>query len=74
VFKRLFWLSVGVVAGLTGSYWLQRRVKQAVDRFAPENVQADVRAALHEGRVAMRTREAELRQRYAANGRHAVRR
>jgi hypothetical protein len=68
VFKRLFWLLVGVAAGFTGSVWLQRRVKQAVDRFTPEHVQADVRAAFREGRVAMRDREAELRGRYSPNG------
>ena len=69
MFKRLFWLLVGVIAGFTGSVWLQRRVKQAVDRFTPEHVQADVRAAVQEGRVAMRDREAELRQRHSPNGR-----
>jgi hypothetical protein len=65
VFKRLFWLTVGVVAGFTGSVWLQKRVKQTVDRFAPENVQADVIAAVQEGRSAMRAREDELRTRYS---------
>jgi len=69
MFKRLFWLVVGAVAGFGGSVWLQRRIRQAVDRFAPEQVQADVKAAFTEGRVAMRDREAELRQRYTPNGR-----
>jgi hypothetical protein len=64
VFKRLFWLGVGAVAGFSGSYWLQQRVKRTVDRFAPENVKADARAAVAEGREAMRRREAELRRRY----------
>ena len=67
MFKRLFWLSVGVVAGLGGSVWLQRRVRQAVDRFAPESIQGDVRAALAEGRAAMRAKEAELRARHHLN-------
>jgi hypothetical protein len=65
VFKRLFWLTVGIVAGFTGSVWLQKRVKQTVDRFAPESVQADVKAAVQEGRSAMRAREDELRTRYS---------
>lgn len=65
MFKRLFWLVVGGVAGFTGSVWLQRRVKQAVERFTPQHVQADVRAAVTEGRAAMREREDELRARYA---------
>ena len=68
MFKRLFWLLVGVVAGFSGSVWIQRRVKQAVDRFAPEQVQSDVRAAWDEGRSAMQRREAELRGRYAPRG------
>ncbi len=62
--KRLFWLTLGVASGFGGSVWLQRRLRQAVDRFAPENVQRDMRAAVTEGRTAMRSREAELRARY----------
>lgn len=69
MFRRLFWLAVGAVAGFSGSMWIQRRVKQAVDRFAPESVQQDVRAAWDEGRSAMRRREAELRRRYAPRSR-----
>jgi hypothetical protein len=69
VFTRLFWLVVGAIAGFTGSVWLQRRIKQTVDRLTPEHVQADVKAAFQEGKVAMRDREAELRQRYSPNGR-----
>jgi hypothetical protein len=73
VFKRLFWLVVGVIAGFTGSVWLQKRVKQTVDRFAPQQVQQDVRAAVTEGRVAMHEREDELRARYAPRGsRHSA--
>lgn len=64
MFKRLFWLTVGVAGGFGGSVWLQRRMKQAVDRFAPESVQNDVKAALSEGRTAMKAKEAELRARY----------
>jgi hypothetical protein len=64
VFKRLFWLTVGVSAGFGGSYWIQRRIRHAVDRLAPEHVQEDVKAAWAEGRIAMRTRELELRRRY----------
>lgn len=74
MFKRLFWLTAGVLAGFSGSYWLQRRVRQAVDRLAPEQVQADVRAAWHEGRIATRTKEIELRQRYRPTGRQPVHR
>lgn len=65
MFKRIFWFTAGTAAGLGGSYWIQRRVKETVDRLAPESVQADVKAAWTEGRIAMRTKEIELRQRYA---------
>lgn len=64
MFKRAFWFTAGTAAGFGGSYWIQRRVKQAVDRLTPESVQADVKAAWTEGRIAMRTKELELRQRY----------
>jgi hypothetical protein len=74
MFKRLFWLTVGVLAGLSGSYWIQRRVRHAVDRLAPESVQADVRAAWNEGRIATRTKEIELRQRYRPRGRQPAHR
>ena len=69
MFKRIFWLTVGVASGFGGSYWIQRRVKQTVDRFAPDNLQADAKAAVVEGRTAMKEREAELRARYAPSSR-----
>jgi hypothetical protein len=74
VFKRLFWLSTGAAAGFGGSYWIQRRVKQAVDRLAPASVQDDLKAAVVEGRIAMRTREIELRRRYSPAGRQPAHR
>lgn len=65
MFKRVFWLTVGTGLGLGASFWVTRRVK----RYAPKAVVgaarslgADVRAAVAEGRVAMREREAELRR------------
>jgi len=72
VFKRLFWLTVGLTLGSSGSFWLMRKVRRAVDRLAPErltqdvlsgarSVGADLRAALDDGRTGMREREAELR-------------
>lgn len=69
MFKRLFWLTVGAAAGFSGSYWIQQRVKRAVDRFAPDNIHADAKAAVAEGREAMRRREAELRERYRPSSR-----
>jgi hypothetical protein len=72
MFKRLFWLTVGLTAGFGSSFWLMRTVRRTVERFTPErltrdvvvgarSVGAELRAALEEGRVAMRDREAELR-------------
>ncbi len=72
MFKRLFWLSVGLTAGFGSSFWLMRTVRRTVERLTPQrltqdavagarSVGAELRAALDEGRTAMRQREAELR-------------
>jgi hypothetical protein len=74
VFKRVRWLTVGALAGFSGSIWAQRRVRQAVERVMPAQlgdqvrrrvgrVSDDLLASLHEGRSAMAEREAELRAR-----------
>lgn len=72
MFKRLFWLMVGAGFGFGVSFWLMRFVRDAVARYTPERVSGDLaaavrglgedlRAAVAEGREAMREREAELR-------------
>jgi hypothetical protein len=72
VFKRLFWLTTGLTIGFGTSFWLMRTVRRTVERLTPERLSQDVvsgarsvgaelRAALDEGREAMREREAELR-------------
>ena len=72
MFKRLFWLTTGLTIGFGTSFWLMRTVRRTVERFTPERLSQDVvsgarsvgaelRAALDEGREAMREREAELR-------------
>jgi hypothetical protein len=72
MFRRVFWLLMGAGFGFGVSFWLMRFVRATVDRYAPERVSADVagalrsfgadlRAAVAEGREAMREREAELR-------------
>jgi hypothetical protein len=72
VLRRLFWLCVGVGVGFSSSLWVQRRLREAVARYAPERVSADVtgaikdlgadlRLAVTNGREAMRERETELR-------------
>jgi hypothetical protein len=72
MFRRLFWLVVGAGFGFGMSFWVMRFVREAAARYAPERVSADlagairgfgsdIRAAVDEGRTAMREREAELR-------------
>jgi hypothetical protein len=72
MFKRLFWLMVGVALGLGASFWLMRFVRTTLERYSPETVSGnfgeglerlgdDLKAAIAEGREAMREREAELR-------------
>jgi len=72
MFKRVFWLLVGAGFGFGVSFWLMRFVRATVERYTPERVSGDlagalrslgtdIRAAVAEGREAMREREAELR-------------
>ena len=72
MFKRLLWLLVGAGFGFGVSFWLMRFVRETAARYTPERVSADLadalkglgadlRAAVAEGREAMREREAELR-------------
>ena len=72
MFKRFFWLSVGLSIGYATSFWLMRTVRRTVERLTPErlghevvagarSLTTELRAALEEGRTAMRQREAELR-------------
>jgi len=72
VFKRLFWLCVGIGLGAGLAYWLQKALWQTAERYSPERVSndlvdgarrlgTDMRKAIEEGREAMRKREAELR-------------
>ncbi len=70
--RRLFWFGLGAGLGFGSSYWLTRWVRDTAARYAPERVStdvsnalkglgADVRAAVAEGREAMRAREDDLR-------------
>jgi hypothetical protein len=65
VFKRLFWLVTGASFGFGSSFWLMRAFRRMVDRYRPTAVvsrlEGDVRAAVEEGRTAMKEREAALR-------------
>ena len=79
MFKRARWLVTGAGIGFGSSLWVQRRVKRAAARYAPQRVTneltrtvkgitGDVRAAVQEGRDAMREREAALRGDTGTNG------
>jgi hypothetical protein len=79
VFKRARWLVTGAGVGFGTSLWVQRRVRRTVARYAPQRVTneltrtvkgitGDVRAAVQEGRDAMREREAALRGTNGTNG------
>jgi len=72
MFKRLFWLVVGAGFGFGVSFWLMRFVRQTVERYTPERMSSDLagalrafgedlRAAVAEGREAMREREDDIR-------------
>jgi hypothetical protein len=72
MFRRVFWLFLGMGVGLGSSVWVTRRVKQTVARYTPERLSGDaaesarklsrdLRLSLQEGREAMLKREAELR-------------
>jgi hypothetical protein len=72
VLSRARWLGAGVALGVGGSVWAQRKVKAAATRYRPGGLAGtavtkartwpgEVRAAIGEGRITMREREAELR-------------
>jgi hypothetical protein len=65
VFKRLFWLTVGAGFGFGASFWVTRAVRTTMARLSPARASTrltrTVRAAVTEGRTAMRLREQELR-------------
>ena len=71
MFKRIFWLAVGVGLGFGASFWAVRMLRQTVARYSPERLRSDlgdairslgrdIREAVDEGRQAMREREQEL--------------
>lgn len=40
--KRVFWSTLGYTAGIGSSLYVQKRVRQTVDRYAPEQVRTDM--------------------------------
>jgi hypothetical protein len=65
MFKRFFWLTVGAGFGFGASFWVTRAVRTTMARLSPVRVSNEltdtVKAAVTEGREAMRAREQELR-------------
>jgi hypothetical protein len=72
LFKRIFWFGIGAGLGFGVSFWLTRWVRETAARYAPDRVSTqvqtavkglgqDLKAAVAEGRSAMREREADLR-------------
>ena len=73
MFKRLFWLSLGVGVGVYAVLRAQRSLRRRADRLRPQSMAGDLasairdlgvdlRKAVEEGRSAMALREAELRE------------
>jgi hypothetical protein len=71
VFKRLFWLAIGMGFGFGASFFVVRAMRRTIERYTPERVSSDlssalsqfgrdIRAAVAEGRLAMAEREAQL--------------
>lgn len=76
MFKRVLWFSIGCGSSL----WVMRTVRRTVERLMPRRLTQDavagarsasleIRAAIDEGRSAMREREAELRAEIARRAR-----
>ena len=65
--KRFSWFLGGAVAGIAGAGLAKKKLKEAAVELAPVNVarkaSARVKDAYHEGRRAMKAKEAELRAR-----------
>jgi hypothetical protein len=72
MFKRFFWMMIGLGLGFGLAWFITRFVKETVSRYAPEKVSndvakalqsfgQDVRAAVADGREGMREYEANLR-------------
>ena len=70
MFKRARWIAIGMGMGATGSVWVRRRLKRFLRNYTPPQVAARAatqakgqwKAAVEDGRAAMREREAQLRQ------------
>jgi hypothetical protein len=72
VIKRFVWLVIGFLLGVGSSWTLMRRVRRVAVRLAPADVvdrwSGNVKAAVSEGRDAMRAREASFKGASARSG------
>ncbi len=73
MFRRLLWLTIGIMVGVGASQWLMRFVRETLARLSPERVASDLAdglrragdelaAALRVARQTMKEREQELRR------------
>ncbi len=76
MFKRLFWLSVGVGLGFGTSFFLTRMVKRQVQRYSPlrissgvneavRELRSDLVEAVREGREAMKLSDEMMQTEFA---------
>jgi hypothetical protein len=72
VFKRLFWLTIGLLCGSMASFWFMAKLRERAARYRPERISAnvvtavrgvsdDVKASVADGVETMRQREAAIR-------------
>jgi hypothetical protein len=65
VFRRMFWLVAGFAIGIATSYAATRRLRRVAERYVPAEVvdrwSGNVKAAVNEGRTAMKARENALK-------------
>jgi hypothetical protein len=75
MFKRLRWMLLGAIGGVSSSVYIQRRIRERMERLQPDhvarramgtaqNLGREVKGAVTEGRQVMRAREIELRDGY----------
>ena len=64
-FRKTFWLVTGIAIGIATSYAATRRLRRVAERYVPAEVvdrwSGNVKAAVNEGRTAMKARETELK-------------
>jgi hypothetical protein len=52
--KRTLWTAAGMVAGVAGTVWTQRQVRQQARRLAPDQVASSAALSLREAKARMR--------------------